>query len=50
MFALARLRAMVEFEPPTRFPRVPVTVNVPFAVANVVVATPANVPEPLYCS
>ena len=48
--AFPRFRAIVELLPPTRLPSVPVTVSVPLAEANVVVATPANAPEPLYCS
>ena len=46
VFALPRLRAMVELLPPTRLPSVPVTVSVPFAEANDVVATVCSAPPP----
>ena len=46
VFALPRLRAMVELLPPTRLPRVPVTVNVELAVAYDDVATVCSEPLP----
>ncbi len=39
MFGLLRLRAIVEFVPPSSDPSVPVTVRVELVAPNVVVAT-----------